>query len=75
MEKRLQESGITSFGKLHKNELDYYHLRPRLLADQETLMDELLGIYQARVNISSWFVKEQSMPTELIITYSGNCVI
>ncbi|MFD1416275.1 hypothetical protein [Oceanobacillus jeddahense] len=45
---RLQESGIRTFGKLHKNGTDYYHIKPQLVTDQELLIDELLNIYQMK---------------------------
>ena len=38
-----------TFGKLHSNKVDYFHIRPHLLKDQELLQDELLGLYHKEV--------------------------
>lgn len=42
----IKESSISSFGKLHVNGTDFYHLRPRKVKDQLELINELLDIYQ-----------------------------
>lgn len=45
----LEEAGIPTFGKPHKNGKDYYHICPRLRKDQDKMLDELMGLYRKEV--------------------------
>lgn len=46
----IEKSCIPRFGKRHNNGVDYYHLRPQIVSEQEELLKELLEIYQSKVN-------------------------
>ncbi len=45
----IEEAGVPSFGKLHTNQRDYYHVRPQLAADANELLDELVNLYQENI--------------------------
>ena len=45
----LEESKVPQFGKVHKNGNDFYHIRPRLKPDQDTLLDDLVELYRVEV--------------------------
>ena len=45
----LLKADIPTFGKIHSNKFDYYHIRPQLLKDQEVLLNELVELYKKEV--------------------------
>lgn len=45
----MEEAGIPTFGKPHKNGKDYYHICPRLRKDQDTMVDDLVELYRKEV--------------------------
>lgn len=46
----LTNANVPTFGKLHPNKLDYFHIRPRLQKDQEVLQGELVELYRKEVD-------------------------
>lgn len=70
--KSLQEAGVPTFGKLHNNGIDYYHLRPRLIEDQEELLNDLTEIFNSKlgtISRSSYWVSVVYFEEEYIIIF------
>ncbi|WP_419961137.1 hypothetical protein [Psychrobacillus sp. BM2] len=45
----LTNANVPTFGKLHPNKFDYFHIRPHLKKDQDVLQEELVELYRKEV--------------------------